>query len=56
MSPLQLCLIFSSLLFSIGLVGALSRSNTLLTLAWLRHGPLPLSKREGGARRRRRSG
>lgn len=32
MSPLQLCLIFSSLLFCIGLVGALSRSNTILVL------------------------
>ena len=32
MSPLQLCLLFSSVLFSIGLVGALSRSNTILVL------------------------
>jgi len=32
MSPLQLCLLFSSALFCIGLVGALSRSNTILVL------------------------
>jgi len=32
MSPLQLCLLFSSFLFCIGLVGALSRSNTILVL------------------------
>ena len=32
MSPLQLCLLFSSVLFSIGLIGALSRSNTILVL------------------------
>ncbi|MBI2517274.1 MAG: NADH-quinone oxidoreductase subunit NuoK [Opitutae bacterium] len=32
MSPLQLCLALSALLFSIGLVGALSRSNTILVL------------------------
>ncbi len=32
MSPLQLCLLFSSLLFCIGLAGALSRSNTILVL------------------------
>jgi NADH-quinone oxidoreductase subunit K len=32
MSPLQLCLILSSLLFSIGLAGALARSNTILVL------------------------
>ena len=32
MSPLQLCLLFSTLLFCIGLVGALSRSNTILVL------------------------
>lgn len=32
MSPLQACLIISSLLFCIGLVGALSRSNTILVL------------------------
>ena len=32
MSPLQLCLVLSSLLFSIGLAGALARSNTILVL------------------------
>ena len=32
MSPLQLCLLFSSALFCIGLVGALSRSNAILVL------------------------
>ncbi len=32
MSPLQLCLLFSTLLFCIGLTGALSRSNTILVL------------------------
>ena len=32
MSPLQLCLLFSSLLFCVGLAGALSRSNTILVL------------------------
>ena len=32
MSPLQLSLLFSSGLFCIGLVGALSRSNTILVL------------------------
>ncbi|HVS52157.1 MAG TPA: NADH-quinone oxidoreductase subunit NuoK [Opitutaceae bacterium] len=31
-SPLQLCLFFSSALFCIGLVGALSRSNAILVL------------------------
>src|SRR5690606_32709791 len=31
-SPLELCLLFSSLLFCVGLVGALSRSNTILVL------------------------
>jgi len=31
-SPLQLCLLFSSLLFGIGLAGALSRSNAILVL------------------------
>jgi len=31
-SPLQLALLFSSLLFTIGLVGALSRSNSILVL------------------------
>ena len=32
MSPLQLCLLVSSLLFCLGLVGALARSNTILVL------------------------
>lgn len=32
MNPLQLCLLISSALFCIGLVGALSRSNTILVL------------------------
>jgi len=32
MTPLQVCLIVSSLLFCVGLVGALSRSNTILVL------------------------
>ena len=32
MSPLQICLLFSSALFCIGLVGALARSNTILVL------------------------
>ena len=32
MSPLQLCLMFSSALFCVGLVGALARSNTILVL------------------------
>jgi len=32
MSPLQLCLIVSSLLFCVGLAGALARSNTILVL------------------------
>ena len=32
MSPLQLCLLFSSGLFCVGLVGALSRSNTILVI------------------------
>ena len=31
-SPLQLCLLLSSALFCIGLVGALARSNTILVL------------------------
>jgi NADH-quinone oxidoreductase subunit K len=31
-SPLQICLLFSSALFCIGLVGALSRSNAILVL------------------------
>lgn len=32
MSPLQWCLLFSSALFCVGLIGALSRSNTILVL------------------------
>ncbi len=32
LAPLQLCLLFSSALFCIGLIGALSRSNTILVL------------------------
>ncbi|MBI2814170.1 MAG: NADH-quinone oxidoreductase subunit NuoK [Opitutae bacterium] len=32
MSPLQLCLVLSSLLFCVGLAGALARSNTILVL------------------------
>ena len=32
MSTLQLCLLLSSLLFCVGLIGALSRSNTILVL------------------------
>jgi NADH-quinone oxidoreductase subunit K len=32
MSELQLCLLVSSLLFCVGLVGALARSNTILVL------------------------
>jgi len=32
MSPLQVCLLFSSALFCIGLIGALARSNTILVL------------------------
>lgn len=32
MSPLQLCLLFSSALFCIGLMGALARSNAILVL------------------------
>jgi len=32
MSALQLCLIVSSLLFCVGLIGALARSNTILVL------------------------
>jgi NADH-quinone oxidoreductase subunit K len=31
-SPLQLCLLFSSALFCVGLIGALSRNNTILVL------------------------
>ena len=56
LSPLQLCLLFSSALFCVGLVGALSRSNTILVLlgvelmlnaaninfiAFWRYGPTP---------------
>jgi NADH-quinone oxidoreductase subunit K len=55
-TPLQLCLLFSSALFCIGLIGALSRSNTILVLlgvelmlnaanlnfiAFWRYGPTP---------------
>jgi NADH-quinone oxidoreductase subunit K len=32
LSPLQLCLLFSSALFCIGLIGALARSNSILVL------------------------
>ncbi|MBL9200631.1 MAG: NADH-quinone oxidoreductase subunit NuoK [Opitutaceae bacterium] len=32
LSPLQLCLLFSSALFCVGLFGALARSNTILVL------------------------
>ncbi len=32
MSQLQLCLVLSSFLFSIGLIGAMARSNTILVL------------------------
>ena len=32
MTPLQLCLVLSSVLFCVGLVGALSRSNAILVL------------------------
>jgi NADH-quinone oxidoreductase subunit K len=32
MSPLQLCLAFSSVLFAVGLAGALARSNAILVL------------------------
>jgi NADH-quinone oxidoreductase subunit K len=31
-SPLQICLVFSSLLFAVGLAAALARSNTILVL------------------------
>ena len=31
-SPLHLCLLFSSALFCVGLIGALARSNTILVL------------------------
>ena len=58
MSPLQLCLVLSSLLFAIGLAGALARSNTILVLlgielmlnaanlnfiAFWRYGPQPFA-------------
>ena len=32
LGPLQLCLLFSSALFCVGLIGALARSNTILVL------------------------
>jgi NADH-quinone oxidoreductase subunit K len=32
LSPLQLCLLFSSALFCVGVIGALSRSNAILVL------------------------
>ena len=32
MTPLQTCLLFSAALFSVGLIAALSRSNTILVL------------------------
>jgi NADH-quinone oxidoreductase subunit K len=32
MSPLQLCLLFSSVLFAVGLAGALARSNSIIVL------------------------
>lgn len=35
MSPLQLCLVFSSVLFAVGLAGALARSNAILVLLGL---------------------
>lgn len=56
LSPLQLCLLFSSALFCIGLMGALARSNSILVLlgvelmlnaanlnfiAFWRYGPTP---------------
>ncbi|MCX6951723.1 MAG: NADH-quinone oxidoreductase subunit NuoK [Verrucomicrobia bacterium] len=56
MSPLHLCLLFSSALFCVGLAGALARSNTILVLlgvelmlnaanlnfiAFWRYGPTP---------------
>lgn len=55
-TPLQLCLLFSSALFCVGLIGALSRSNSILVLlgielmlnaanlnfiAFWRYGPAP---------------
>jgi NADH-quinone oxidoreductase subunit K len=56
LSPLQLCLLFSSALFCVGLIGALARSNAILVLlgvelmlnaanlnfiAFWRYGPAP---------------
>ena len=56
LAPLQLCLLFSSALFCVGLIGALARSNTILVLlgvelmlnaanlnfiAFARYGPAP---------------
>ncbi len=56
LSPLQLCLLFSSALFCVGLMGALARSNSILVLlgvelmlnaanlnfiAFWRYGPTP---------------
>ena len=56
LSPLHLCLLFSSALFCVGLIGALSRSNAILVLlgvelmlnagninliAFWRYGPAP---------------
>jgi len=35
MNPLQLCLVFSSLLFAVGLAGALARNNGILVLLGL---------------------
>ena len=35
MSPLQICLVFSSLLFAVGLAGALARSNAIIVLLGL---------------------
>jgi NADH-quinone oxidoreductase subunit K len=35
MSALQLCLVFSSVLFAVGLAGALARSNSILVLLGL---------------------
>jgi NADH-quinone oxidoreductase subunit K len=58
-SPLQLCLLFSSALFCVGLIGALSRNNTILVLlgvelmlnaanlnfiAFWRYGPHPAAR------------
>ena len=56
MNPLELCLLFSGLLFAVGLAGALARSNAILVLlgielmlnsanlnfiAFWRYGPVP---------------